>query len=52
MEEFREKEQKYTAVREKLEYGVYHVAGQLEIEAYISREPLDLRTDIRGNFTG
>ncbi len=50
MEKFREKEQKYTAVREKLEYGVYHVTGQLEIEAYISREPLGFEDRYKGEF--
>ncbi len=39
MEKFREQEQRFTAYREKLEYGVYHVIADLAIEAYITEEP-------------
>ena len=50
MEKFREKEQYFTAVREILERGVYHVAGQLKIEAYISHEPLSFEDRHKGKF--
>ncbi len=40
MEEFRRQEQRFTALREKLEYGVYHVIAPLRIESYISKEPV------------
>ncbi len=50
MEKFREKEQYFTAVREILERGVYHVAGQLKIEAYISQEPLSFEDRHKGKF--
>lgn len=39
MEHFRKQEQRFTALREKLEYGVYHVIEELQIEAYITGEP-------------
>ncbi len=50
MEKFREKEQYFTAVREILERGVYHVAGQLKIEAYISQEPLSFEDRHKGKL--
>lgn len=50
MEKFRKKEQYFTRVREALEYGVYHVAGELEIEAYISAEPLSFADRTGGMF--
>lgn len=40
MENFRDWEQRFTALREKLEYGVYHVVAPLRIEAYLSSEPV------------
>lgn len=40
MEDFRKQEQRFSVLREALEYGVYHVVAPLEIEAYISREPV------------
>lgn len=50
MEKFREKEQYFTHIREALEYGVYHVAGELEIEAYISPEPLPFADRDKGIY--
>lgn len=50
MEKFREKEQYFTRVREKLECGVYHVVEELNIEAYISSEPLPYTEKNRGRF--
>lgn len=40
MENFRDWERRFTALREKLEYGVYHVVAPLRIEAYLSSEPV------------
>lgn len=40
MEKFRGQEQRFTAFREKLEYGVYHVIADLAIEAYVTEEPV------------
>lgn len=40
MEDFRKQEQRFTMFREKLEYGVYHVAEDLAIEAYVTKEPV------------
>lgn len=40
MENYQVLEQRYTAVRSILEYGVYHVVQQLSIEGFTSPEPL------------
>lgn len=50
MKDFREKEQYFTGLREKLEYGVYQAVRQLEIEAYISREPLPFACRQQGEY--
>ena len=43
MEAFREQERRFTALREKLEYGVYHVVAPLQIEGYVTAEPVDFK---------
>lgn len=48
MTEFRKKEQYFLSLREKLEYGVYHVAAPLQIEGYISREPVPFQDRAKG----
>ena len=40
MEDFRKLEQYFLSLREKLEYGVYHVIAPLKIEAFISKMPV------------
>lgn len=50
MEPFRIQEQAFTAVRENLEYGVYHVIRNLKIEGYISPEPLPFEERTRGQY--
>lgn len=40
MEAFRLMEQRFMALREKLEYGVYHVVEPLGIQAYVSSDPV------------
>jgi len=40
MEDFRKLEQYFLSLREKLEYGVYHVIAPLKIEAFISKTPV------------
>ncbi len=40
MEAFRIQEQRFAALRETLEFGVYHVVENLTIEGYTSAEPL------------
>ena len=50
MEEFRVQEQRFTALREKLEFGVYHVIQNLKIEGYTSREPLPIGERLSGEY--
>ena len=50
MEQFRVQEQRYSAIREKLEYGVYHVIDNLKIEGYTSKEPLAFDDRYRGDY--
>lgn len=52
MEYFRKLEQVFTALREKLEYGVYHVVAPLRIEAHISSDsvPFAHRADGEGRI--
>lgn len=40
MERFRQQEQRFAALRETLEYGVYHVVAPLEMDAHISSDPV------------
>ena len=40
MEHFRETEARFMGLREKLEYGVYHVIAPLTIEAFITKDPV------------
>ena len=48
MEKFREQEQRFTLLREKLEYGVYHVVAPLKIEGYITSEPVPFAQRAQG----
>ena len=48
MEHFREQEQRFTVLREKLEYGVYHVIAPLRIEGYITSEPVPFASRAQG----
>ena len=50
MERFRMQEQRFTALREMLEYGVYHVVQNLKIEGYTSREPLPFSEKKKGAY--
>lgn len=50
MEEFRKNEQRFTRVRDVLEYGVYHPLTELSIEAYLSKEPLPFEQRQTGTF--
>lgn len=50
MERFRMQEQRFTALREMLEYGVYHVVQNLKIEGYTSREPLPFSEKKKGTY--
>lgn len=50
MEPFRKQEQAFTAIRETLEYGVYHVVQNLKIEGYTSAEPLPFGERTRGQY--
>lgn len=49
MEAFRILEQRFMGLREKLEYGVYHVVAPLRMEAYISSNPIPFRDRAKGN---
>ena len=40
MEHFRDTEARFMGLREKLEYGVYHVVAPLRTEAFISKDPI------------
>lgn len=51
MERFRMQEQRFTALREMLEYGVYHVVQNLKIEGYTSREPLPFSEKKEGDLS-
>ncbi len=50
MEPFRIQEQRFTALREILEYGVYHVVQNLKIEGYTSKEPLKFSERMNGSY--
>lgn len=50
MERFRMQEQRFTALREMLEYGVYHVVQNLKIEGYTSEEPLPFSERTTGAY--
>lgn len=50
MEAFRIQEQKFTAIREKLEYAVYEVLENLKIEGYTSPEPLPFSARRDGKY--
>lgn len=50
MEAFRVQEQKFTAIREKLEYAVYEVLENLKIEGYTSSEPLPFSARRDGKY--
>lgn len=50
MERFRMQEQRFTALREILEYGVYHVVQNLKIEGYTSEEPLPFSEKKKGAY--
>ena len=50
MERFRMQEQRFTALREMLEYGVYHVVQNLKIEGYTSEEPLPFSEKKKGAY--
>lgn len=48
MEDFRKTEQYFLSLREKLEYGVYHVVAPLKMEAFISRDPVPFPDRAKG----
>lgn len=50
MEDFRILEQRFTAIRDQLEHGVYHVIDNLRIEGYTSREPLPFARRTEGEY--
>lgn len=50
MEAFRIQEQRFTAIREKLEYAVYEVLENLKIEGYTSAEPLPFSARRAGKY--
>ncbi len=50
MELFRIREQRFTAVRDQLEHGVYHVIENLRIEGYTSQEPLPFAHRTQGQY--
>ncbi|MGM9668341.1 MAG: alpha-mannosidase [Faecousia sp.] len=50
MEKFRMQEQRFSALREMLEFGVYHVVSNLKIEGYTSPEPLSFDERFSGEY--
>ncbi len=50
MEQFRVQEQRFAVLRERLEYGVYHVVENLTIEGYTSAEPLSFADRFQGTY--